>query len=41
MNVYVTELNKGCYLMLNVDPNLATYTKGGIGYFGGHGAKPA
>jgi hypothetical protein len=29
MNVYVTELNSGCHLMLSVDPNLATYTKGG------------
>jgi hypothetical protein len=28
MNVYVTELNNGCHLTLNVDPNLATYTKG-------------
>ena len=28
MNVYVNELNSGCHLMLNVDPNLATYAKG-------------
>ncbi len=28
MNVYITELNSACYLMLNVDPNLATYNKG-------------
>ena len=28
MNVYVSELNSGCHLMLNVDPYLATYAKG-------------